>query len=161
ACYQTSSLTNQQWSAGTGFSVGDKIVLIVTAYSDGNCTTPDKGSSPFSSVTTTTSLAAVTFTGPGNFSDTTKWSASAVPLAGQDFVIVNSCTFDSGSPARAYGNMTLGSGATAGTISWQSGNGVTLEVNNVASAVSGGSIDMSNAGTLRIDGTVTTANITF
>ena len=37
-CYSGSSLTNQQWVVGSGYNVGDKIVLMATSYTDANCT---------------------------------------------------------------------------------------------------------------------------
>jgi adhesin/invasin len=152
-CYSGSSLTNQQWAVGSGYNSGDKIVLIATSYSDVNCTTPGDGSSPNTSVITLTALPSITFTGPGSFSDTVRWSSGALPLTGQDFVILNSCTFDSSAPTRTYGNMTLGNGTTSGSLSWQAGNSVVLDV--VDFGVNGGSgvaIDMTNGGTLRVRG---------
>ncbi|MFL6244796.1 MAG: beta strand repeat-containing protein [Thermoanaerobaculia bacterium] len=152
-CYSGSSLTNQQWVAGSGYNSGDKIVLIATSYSDANCTTAGDGSSPNTPVITLTALPSITFTGPGSFSDTVRWSGGALPLTGQDFVILNSCTFDSGAPTRTYGNATLGNGTTSGSITWQAGNSVVLDVLDFA--VNGGSgvaIDMTSGGTLRVRG---------
>ena len=159
SCYSGSSLSNKSWTVGSGYAVGDKIVLIATSYSDGACTTPGDGSSGFTSVITTTDGTAITFTGPGNFSDTTKWSGGALPQVGQDFSIVGSCTFDSGAPARAYGNLTMGDGATVSPLSWQSGNSVVLEVMDISNLQSG-SVNMTNGGTLRIDGLFSLTSLT-
>ena len=160
-CYAGNSLSNQLWAADATFTAGDKVVLMATAYSDIACTTAGAGSSEFSALFTTTALPAAVFTGPGNFSDTAKWSGGAIPLNGQDFVIVGSCTFDSGvTEERAYGSMTLGSGATSGALSWGSGTTVALDVYNVSSAVAGGTITATDSGAkLRIRGTITTTDL--
>jgi hypothetical protein len=159
-CYAGSSLTNQQWvTPAAGASAG--IVLIATSYANADCTSAGDGSSAFTSVVTPAPVTP-TFTGPGSFSDTTKWNLGALPAAGQDFIVVGACTFDSDAPDRTYGSMTLGSGATAGSITWQAGNSTALQVDDISSAVSGGAITMTDsASTLRIDGSVSTTNLTF
>src|SRR5689334_563515 len=35
-----------------------------------------------------------TFTGPGNFSDNTKWNGNSLPAAGDNLTIKGACTFD-------------------------------------------------------------------
>ncbi|HKR65406.1 MAG TPA: hypothetical protein VJZ00_16860, partial [Thermoanaerobaculia bacterium] len=162
-CYAGSSLTNQQWTVGSGFNSGDKIVLTATSFSDASCTTPGDGTSEFTSTITANTLAPAIFTGPGNFSDTSKWSGSALPIASQDFIILNSCTFDNGAPTRAYGDMQIGNGSTAGNLTWQSGNSVVLDVDDVSigAVTSGTAIDMSSAGTLRVRGNMTVGSANF
>lgn len=151
-CYSGDTLTNQDWAVGSGQIAGRKFVLIATSYSDGSCTTAGDGSSANTAVFA--SAAPHVFTGPGAFSDTSKWSGNALPPAGEDFQIVGTCTFDGASPVRAYGDMTLGDGTATGTVVWESGNAVVLDVDDVAKAPSstGALLDMTDAGTLRVRG---------
>jgi hypothetical protein len=160
-CYSGSALTNQKWAVGSGYGVGDKIVFAATSFSDANCTTPGDGSSPFTSVITTT--APNTFTGPGSFSDTTKWSNASLPAAGDPFVILGSCIFDNGVPVRAYAAMTVGNGTTSGNLSWQNGNSIVLDVETltVGAGNSGTAVDMSNGGSLRVRGSMTVGTSDF
>ena len=150
-CYAGSTLTNQNWSVGS-YVAGSRYVLIATSYTDSGCTTAGDGSSANTAIFTST--APHVFTGPGDFSDTSKWSGNALPPAGEDFQIVGLCTFDDASPVRAYGDMTLGDGTTSGTVVWEPGNTVVLDVDDVAKAPSAPSalLDMTDAGTLRARG---------
>src|SRR5205823_998247 len=86
---------------------GTYTATLTAGYTAGTATISGtiNGSSIVNSGTVT--LTANTFTGPGSFSDTSKWSANALPAASEDFVIKGSCTFDSGAPTRAYGSMTM------------------------------------------------------
>src|SRR4051812_4252615 len=62
--------------------------------------------------------AARTFTGPGNFSDPTKWDGGVtVPSAGDALTINGACTFDNAASNVLYGALVVGS-ASAGTLSW-------------------------------------------
>ena len=152
-CYSGSTLTNQDWVAASGQTAGRTYVLIATSYSDGSCVTPGDGSSANTAVFAST--APHVFTGPGVFSDTSKWSGNALPPASADFQIVGLCTFDDASPVRTYGDMTLGDATTAGTVSWPTtGNAVVLDVEDVAKAPAapGALLDMTDAGTLRVSG---------
>ena len=249
-CYTGSSLSGQLWTVGSGFTAGDKVVFIATAYANASCasTSVGDGSSQFTSVITTTAPAATTtligssdgfpyggasitftatvssslanitgtvsftdngnpiagctavtvtadqaqcntslpatgnhtivgtysgdnihdtstspnfiqsvngrlFTGPGLFSNTALWTGNSLPIATEAFIIKDAATFDSAAPGTAYGSMTLGDGGVPGSVTFAPGNPVTLRVTDVSSAVAGGAIDMTDGGTLRIDGT--------
>src|SRR5205085_1139458 len=78
-----------------------------------------------------------------------------------DFAIVGSCTFDSGAPVRAYGDMGLGNGTTAGSVSWQAGNAIVLDILGLAGATTGSTIDMTNGGTLRSRGAFDASNVSL
>jgi uncharacterized repeat protein (TIGR01451 family) len=93
--------------------------------------------------------AKKTFTGPGSFSDSTKWSASTLPVAGDDLVIINSCTLDNDAAiAYDFGTLALGQFTTTGSITFQSGR--VLRVASEGVVVAGSSIDMTAGGTLKL-----------
>jgi hypothetical protein len=154
-CYSGSTLTDQMWAVPGVFANGDAIVLIATSYADANCTTPGDGSSA-NTTKITVSSAAATFIGPGMFSDTARWLSGALPNAGQDVVIRGSCTFDSAAPVRTYGNLTLGGGGNTGSLTYQPGNTRVLDVRDLKSVVTGGSLNLLN-GFARIRGTFSVA----
>lgn len=104
--------------------------------------------------------ATKTFTGPGNFSDPTKWNGSILPSAGDDLRINGSCTFDNAANNFVYATLIVGSG-TSGSLIWPSGGTNTLNVTAVSSNVNGSSINMNNGGTLQIRTSWATANLTF
>lgn len=101
-----------------------------------------------------------TFTGTGNFSDATKWGGT-LPAAGQTLQINGVCTFDNAAANLTYGNLTLGSGSTTGSIVWPVGGTNTLDVNAVSSNVAGSAIDMTNGGTFKVETSWSLTNITF
>ena len=103
--------------------------------------------------------ATRTFTGPGNFSDATKW-AGTLPTAGDNLIINGICTFDNAANNLAYGSLTNGS-AVAGTINWPALGTNTLNVTDFSSAKAGSSINMSNGGFLQIRASWATKNQTF
>ena len=61
-----------------------------------------------------------TFTGPGNFSDGTKWTSGTLPGAGDALRINGTCTFDNAASNLAYGSLDIGFGS-AGTLNWPVG----------------------------------------
>ncbi len=101
------------------------------------------------------------FTGTGNFSNATLWDGGTLPLAGENLIILNGCTFDNAADdTLTYGTLTLGQGTTPGTVDWTSSK--ILKVTDVSSAFVGGAIDMTGGGTLQIGGAFTLdANLTF
>ncbi|MBA4312717.1 MAG: hypothetical protein C0417_08815 [Chlorobiaceae bacterium] len=101
-----------------------------------------------------------TFTGPGNFSDATKWSGSSIPNAGDNLWIRGTCTFDNAANSLAYGALDVGH-TVAGTLNWPVGGTNTLNVTDVSSTNAGSAIDMTNGGTLQIRTSWTTTNQTF
>jgi hypothetical protein len=105
------------------------------------------------------SAATKTFTGPGNFSDASKWGGS-VPVAGDTLRINGTCTFDDAAANLAYGPLAVGYSST-GSIVWPGGGTNTLNVNGITSTQSGSSIDMINGGTLQTRGTWSMTNLTF
>jgi len=105
-------------------------------------------------------FGAKTFTGPGNFSDSSKWNGNSVPAAGDDLKISGTCTFDNAANNLAYGALDVGSGA-AGTLQWPVGGTNTLNVSSISSSTAGSAIDMTNGGTLRITNSWSTTNQTF
>ncbi|MDP9362259.1 MAG: Ig-like domain repeat protein, partial [Acidobacteriota bacterium] len=97
-----------------------------------------------------------TFTGPGNFSDPSRWGGTS-PAAGEDLVISdgNTCTIDASTPATAFGSLTLGSTFGSATVVWASSGTSTLSVTTVINAGTGNFINMGPAaatGTLKITG---------
>jgi hypothetical protein len=97
-----------------------------------------------------------TFTGPGNFSNATKWNGNSLPVAGDDLKINSTCSFDDNASNLAYGALNV-----AGTLSWPAGGTNTLNVSDVSSSSAGSAIDMTNGGTLEIRTSWTTTNQTF
>ncbi|HTK81146.1 MAG TPA: T9SS type A sorting domain-containing protein [Bacteroidota bacterium] len=90
-----------------------------------------------------------TFTGPGNFSDASKWNGNALPVAGDNLKINNGCTYDAATNL-IYGNLNLGN-PTPGQLTFNSGT--TLTVAGISSAILGSSsLTMPNGGTLVISG---------
>src|SRR5688572_26183021 len=87
--------------------------------------------------------AVKTFTGPGVFSDASKWNGGSLPQAGDDLIIIGTCSFDNSASSLEYGNLTAGDNGNTGTLSWPSSGSNTLNVNDLSSAVSGSSIDMT------------------
>ncbi|MFL5763290.1 MAG: T9SS type A sorting domain-containing protein [Bacteroidia bacterium] len=104
--------------------------------------------------------ATKTFTGPGNFSDNTKWSGSTLPVAGDLLQINGSCTFDNAANNLAYGNLNIGF-SVAGTLTYPVGATNTLNVVNVSSTTAASNLTMTNGGTLIIRGTWSSTNCTF
>ena len=100
-----------------------------------------------------------TFTGPGNFSDATKW-AGTLPVAGDNLFINGTCTFDNAANNLAYGALSNGN-ASAGTINWPALGTNTLSVTDFSSAKMGSAIDMTNGGFLQIRASWSTKNQTF
>ena len=100
-----------------------------------------------------------TFTGPGNFSDATKWGGS-LPVAGDNLFINGACTFDNAASNLAYGALSNGN-TIAGTISWPVSGTNTLSVTDFSSAKTGSSLNMTNGGFLQIRASWSTKNQTF
>jgi hypothetical protein len=100
------------------------------------------------------------FTGPGNFSDATKWNNGTLPAANDQLRIDGLCIFDNAAANLVYGNLTVGQGV-AGTLQWPAGGTNTLNVRGVSSNVGGSSIDMANGGTLVIRAGWDPTNMTF
>ncbi len=105
--------------------------------------------------------AAKTFTGPGNFSDASKWNSGALPVAGADLRITGICYIDSSSLIDnvAFGTIDLGRSG-AGSFVWPSGSNTRLNVAGISTSNTG-IIDMTNGGTLILNGTLSSSNITF
>jgi hypothetical protein len=101
-----------------------------------------------------------TFTGPGNFSDASKWGGS-LPAAGDNLRINGVCTIDNnaGTDGVAYGTIRIGY-ASAGTIQWVSAGTNILNVTSVSTQVSG-TLNMTNGGRLIIRGSWSSSGITF
>jgi uncharacterized repeat protein (TIGR02543 family) len=113
-------------------------------------------------LTPPSSLAAnKTFSGPGNFSDITKWTGSTLPAAGDNLVIKDVCTVDNATANLVYGDLTVGSGSSVGTLEWPVGGTATLNVGAITSSQAGSSIDMTNGGTLQVRSSWTMTNMTF
>jgi hypothetical protein len=106
--------------------------------------------------------ASKTFTGPGNFSDATKWSGGTLPIAGDDLTINGSCTVNNSGTTDnvTYGALIVG-GSSAGTVSWAVSGTNRLRVTNVSSAIAGSSVNMTNGGTFICTGTWTATNLGF
>ncbi len=157
---QSADITNATWNVGSGFSVGDKIVITASSYGNGTFSIPGDGTSPFTAVFTTTFGADKIFTGPGNFSDPTKWNGGTLPTAGQSLQILGTCTFDV-TTQLTYASITLGDGSTAGNLTFSSGTSDILKVTDINSLTAGSSIDATSGGGLSFSGTWNTANMTF
>ncbi len=90
-----------------------------------------------------------TFTGPGNFSDATKWSGSSLPVSGDDLQIDGSCIFDD-TRGLTFGRLNLGNPSPAGMISWASGSTANLIVERIQMNNNLSRIDMTNGGILTV-----------
>ncbi len=104
--------------------------------------------------------ATKTFTGPGNFSDATKWNGGTLPVAGDDLRINGVCTFDNAANNLVYLSLNVGF-AAAGTLNWSAAGTNTLNVTAVTSSFAGSAINMTNGGTLQIRTSWVTTNQTF
>src|SRR6266480_5872321 len=98
-----------------------------------------------------------TFTGPGNFSDATKWNGMTLPAAGDILRINGTCTVNNSALTDnvAYGALTIGQ-LVAGTVTWAVGGTNRLNVVNVNSLIASSILNMTNGGTLIIKGTIVT-----
>ncbi len=101
-----------------------------------------------------------TFTGPGNFSDPTKWNSGTLPAAGDNLQINGTCTFDNAAASLVYGNLVVGF-TSAGTLNWPVAGTNTLNVGAVSSSIAGSTINMTNGGTLQVRVSWSTANMIF
>lgn len=101
------------------------------------------------------------FTGPGNFSDPTRWNGNSLPTANDNLRIRGVCTFDNSASNLQYGTLTVGQGIQAGTLQWPAGGTNTLRVTSINAGVSGSSINMTNGGTLQLSGTWNSALLSF
>lgn len=101
-----------------------------------------------------------TFTGPGIFSDASKWSGGTLPLAGDNLIINGTCTFDASANNLTYGSLVVG-GTVASTLNWSVSGTNTLNVTTVSSSKAGSSINMTNGGVLQIRTSWTTTNLSF
>ena len=100
-----------------------------------------------------------TFTGPGNFSDGTRWSGGTLPLAADVLRINGACTIDNAMNNLAYGTLEISFGTLGSSIVWPSGGTATLSVTSVITGTAGaGTIDMTNGGTLQIRTSWTSTN---
>jgi Bacterial Ig-like domain (group 3)/Right handed beta helix region len=61
-CYAGSSLSNVVWLPGSGYSVVDNLVLMVTSYEDPNCLSPGDGTSQPTAIFNATAAASSTTT---------------------------------------------------------------------------------------------------
>src|SRR4051794_9760929 len=85
------------------------------------------------------------FTGPGSFSDNTKWTGATLPVAGDNLTITGQCTFDALANNLAYGTLAVGTSGGAGTtgsVVWPVGGTNTLNVTTVSSGRAGSGVDM-------------------
>lgn len=104
--------------------------------------------------------ATKTFTGPGNFSDPTKWNGGTLPVAGDDLLINNTCTFDNAANNLAYASLNVGA-TVAGSLNWPAAGTNTLNVTAISSSKAGSAIDMTGGGVLQIRTSWTTTNQNF
>src|SRR5439155_1153457 len=89
---------------------------------------------------------------------------NTLPVAGDALTIKGTATIDNSASTNniAYGDLSLGSGPTTGTIQWAVGGTNVLNVNNInAGSAAGCAIDMTNGGTLTIRGSFSLTNNTF
>src|SRR6185295_11112785 len=94
--------------------------------------------------------AVKTFTGPGNFSDATKWNGFTLPVAADILRINGACTVNNSALTDniAYGALTIGFSAL-GSLSWPAGGTNRLNVININSVfVAANTLNMTNGGTL-------------
>ena len=103
-----------------------------------------------------------TFTGPGNFSDATRWSGGTLPVAGDNLRINGTCTFDNAASSLAYGTLEISRGTAGSSVVWPVNGTNTLNVTSIITGSAGaGSIDMTNGGTLQIRTSWTSTNTTL
>jgi len=101
-----------------------------------------------------------TFTGPGNFSDPSKWDLGILPSLGDNLQINGACTYDNAALNLAYGTLKIGN-TLAGSIIYPVGSTNTLSVTNVLASFAGSSLNMTNGGTLVVRGTWVTTNCAY
>jgi len=142
----TRTLTNGAFSIVTLDNSIDTVTITAT---DGNSVTGTSATILIASLNV--------FHGPGNFSDTSKWSFGSLPTGSSQFYILGACNVDV-STGETYGNVRLGSATTAGSLVWP-GN-TTFSAAVISSSFNGSAIDMTNGGTLSVEG-INTANLTF
>lgn len=100
------------------------------------------------------------FTGPGSFSDATKWNGGTLPIAGDNLLINGTCTFDNVANSFVYGSLNVGA-AVAGSLNWPASGTNTLNVSVITSSIAGSAIDMTGGGVLQIQTSWTTTNQNF
>lgn len=100
-----------------------------------------------------------TFTGPGNFSDATRWGGT-LPVAGDNLFINGNCIFDNSANNLAYGTLSIG-GGSAGELSWPASGTNTLSITDFLTAKNNSSVNMTNGGFLQIRNSWAAKNITF
>lgn len=157
---QSADIVDDTWSVGSGFSVGDKLVVVASSYGNLAYTIPGDGTSAFTPVITTTFSPDKVFTGPGDFSDASKWNGGTLPTTGQSLQIIGSCTFDK-TDALTYGGLFLGDSSNAGSVSFVTGNSHLLHVSGVTAFGANSAIDMTAGGVFWVDAAWNTANLTF
>lgn len=110
-------------------------------------------------VSATSFAANKVFTGPGSFSDPSKWNFGTLPAAGDQIRINGTCIFDY-PLGTAFNNLTVGH-SVPGTLVWPAGSTNVLNVNNVAATIPGSAINMTNGGVLMVRNSWVTTNMTF
>ncbi|MFH1321672.1 MAG: T9SS type A sorting domain-containing protein [Bacteroidota bacterium] len=90
-----------------------------------------------------------TFSGPGNFSETSRWSPS-FPVVGDKLIIINTCTLDIETNIK-YSDLILGAAGNSGTIIWS--DSYTLNIDKLKSVNINSTLDMNNEGILIIRAT--------
>ena len=111
-CYTATSLSNQAWAVGSGYATTDKLVLLITSYSDTSCTTAGAGTSEPTAVFSPVAGGAVT--------TTTLTSSAPVASPGQPVAFTATITSEepniTGTVAFTIGGGTI-SGCGSVTIS--------------------------------------------
>lgn len=91
-----------------------------------------------------------TFTGPGNFSDATKWDGGTLPAAGDNIEIDGNCVFDD-TRGIEYGRLNIGNPNPSGRITWPvGGNNFPLIISRINQNNATSLIDMTNGGVLQL-----------
>jgi hypothetical protein len=120
------------------------------SYSIGASYSGDASHATASSTETQVEVVAAIFTGPGSFTDSTKWTGGTMPAAGDSFLILDACTYGNTAPALHYGTVYVGRGATSGSLLFLAGSPGLLRADHIVAA-GPATIDMTAGGTLRLD----------
>ncbi|MDQ3281512.1 MAG: DUF11 domain-containing protein, partial [Acidobacteriota bacterium] len=144
-CLAGPILSNATFAVPAGVAtVGDKIVVTATAYSDA-CTIASEGTSELSAAATVTG-SIHWIAGTGNWETAANWSPAQVPTASDDVYIDNTGTYtvtiNSNASAKS---IHVGLSTASGTQTLTLASGVTLTLSDLSAVNQDGVLSLTNS----------------
>jgi uncharacterized repeat protein (TIGR01451 family) len=158
ACIAGNAFTNQILSIPAGsLSVGDKIVVTATAYTDGTCTTPSEGTSELSPAAVVSGDIHWATGASGNWETAASWTPAVVPGPSDDVYIDAIGSYTVTMNASTSVNALHVGAASPGPQKLVIGSGVTFAISNPSDVLANGhlqldGIGLTGNGSLTIDG---------